>query len=71
MHVHAGQGRHREATLVLEKGSEFDPLNGQMRLQLEVATQGVLRDLVEGLHMIPCCAVHCSVQLPKFTKTCY
>lgn len=34
---------------MLERGSEFDPLNGQMRLQLEAATQGVLRDLVEGV----------------------
>ena len=48
--ANAGQGRHREATLVLEQGAEFAPLNGQMRLQLEAATRGVLRDLVEGAH---------------------
>jgi hypothetical protein len=46
----AGLGRHREAALVLEEGSKIDPLNGQMRLHLQAATQGVLKDLVEGVH---------------------
>ena len=44
----AGMGRHREAALVLEEGSKMDPLNAQMRLQLEAATQGILKDLLEG-----------------------
>ena len=26
----------------------MDPINGPMRLQLETATQGILRDLLEG-----------------------
>ena len=33
---------------MLDEGARIDPLNGQIRLQLQVATQGVLRDLVEG-----------------------
>lgn len=46
---YAGMGQHRAATLVLEEGCRLDPLNGQVRLQLESATQGVLRDLLEGM----------------------
>ena len=41
-------GRHREASLVLEEASKMDPLNCQIRLHLEAATQGVLKDLLAG-----------------------
>ncbi|BDA48465.1 Protein arginine N-methyltransferase 7 [Coccomyxa sp. Obi] len=43
-----GMGRHREASLVLEEASKMDPLNCQIRLHLEAATQGILKDLLEG-----------------------
>lgn len=42
-------GRHREASLVLEEASKMDPLNCQIRLHLEAATQGVLKDLLAGV----------------------
>ena len=42
-------GQYRAASLVLEDGCKLDPLNGPMRLQLEAATQGILRDLLEGI----------------------
>ena len=44
----AGMGQYRAASLVLEEGCKLDPLDGPMRLQLEAATQGILRDLLEG-----------------------
>lgn len=49
-------GRHREASLVLEEASKMDPLNCQIRLHLEAATQGVLKDLLAGVFLLslPC-----------------
>ena len=46
-------GQYRAASLVLEDGCKMDPLHGQMRLHLESATQGVLRDLLEGMLPTP------------------
>ena len=46
-------GQFRAASLVLEDGCKMDPLHGQMRLHLESATQGVLRDLLEGMLLTP------------------
>ena len=46
-------GQYRAASLVLEDGCKMDPLHGQMRLHLESATQGVLRDLLEGMLLTP------------------
>ena len=43
-----GLQRYREASLVLEQGLEMDPFNPAIKAQLEVATQGVLADLLQG-----------------------
>ena len=44
----AGLGRHREAALALEEGLRLDPFDWPLKQALEAATQGILRDLVEG-----------------------
>jgi hypothetical protein len=49
--------------VVLEEGVRLDPLSGQIRLQLEAATQGVLRDLVEGVSSA------CALCYAAFSKT--
>jgi hypothetical protein len=41
-------GRFREAHLVLEEGLHVDPLNDSLKTRLEKATQGLLKDLLEG-----------------------
>ena len=43
-----GLGRHREAALALEEGLRLDPFDWPLKQALEAATQGILRDLVEG-----------------------
>ena len=47
--------RYREAALALEDGLRFDPFYLPMRLALDAATAGILRDLVEGVAL----AVRC------------
>jgi hypothetical protein len=58
-------GQYRAASVVLEEGCKLDPLNGPMRLQLETATQGILRDLLEGgkLSCIAALVDHLSLHL--------
>ena len=38
--------------IVLEEGLKLDPFNPHMKAQLEVATQGSLADLLEGLLLL-------------------
>ena len=41
----------------------MDPINGPMRLQLETATQGILRDLLEGTPQLSYQLSHSSYRL--------
>ncbi len=47
----AGLGRHREAALALEEGLRMDPFDWPLKQALEAATQGIVRDLVEGVFL--------------------
>lgn len=49
MQLAAGLKRYREAIVVLEEGLKLDPFNPYIKVELEVATQGNLADLLEGL----------------------
>ncbi|KAK9836334.1 hypothetical protein WJX81_006453 [Elliptochloris bilobata] len=44
----SGMGRHREAALALEEGLRLDAFDWPLKQALEAATQGIVRDLVEG-----------------------
>lgn len=50
-----GLGRHREAVGVFEEGVRLDPLNPDLKLGLQAANEGLLRDLVEGERAWLCC----------------
>ncbi len=44
----SGLQRYREAALVLEQGLEIDPFHPGVKQNLEAATQGIFRDLLDG-----------------------
>lgn len=44
-----GLKRWREAAGVLEEGLKADPFNADMKAASELAQQGILKDLLEGI----------------------
>ena len=46
--MRVGLGRFREASMTAEAGLKLDPFNLALKLASEQATQGILKDLLEG-----------------------
>ena len=44
----SGLERFREAALALEEGLRMDPFHPALKEQLDIATQGVVADLLQG-----------------------
>ena len=47
-----GLKRFREAALVLEEGLRVDPFDKAIKHHLETASNGIMRDLLEGAHQL-------------------
>ena len=47
-----GLKRFREAALVLEEGLRMDPFDKTIKHHLEAASNGIMRDLLEGAHQL-------------------